>query len=126
VYVALVVLHVLVSLAIIAIVLLQAGKGADIGSAFGGAGGSQAVFGSMGTPTILGKITSTVAVIFMLTSFTLALLSSQHASVVPSSGPAPAPPAASAPAPPGASAPATPAAPADPAASGAPATPAPK
>jgi preprotein translocase subunit SecG len=72
----------------------------------------------MGTPTILGKITATVAVIFMLTSFSLAILSSQHASVVPSSGPAPAPPAASAPA--------TPAAPADPAASGAPATPAPK
>ncbi|MGH7263481.1 MAG: preprotein translocase subunit SecG, partial [Candidatus Rokuibacteriota bacterium] len=42
-------LHVMASLAIIAIVLLQAGKGADIGSAFGG-GGSQAVFGSMGTP----------------------------------------------------------------------------
>ncbi|MBI4240606.1 MAG: preprotein translocase subunit SecG, partial [Candidatus Rokubacteria bacterium] len=55
----LVILHVLVSLAIIAIVLLQAGKGADIGSAFGGAG-SQAVFGSMGTPTLLGKITTAV------------------------------------------------------------------
>src|SRR5919204_6930997 len=82
IYGALVVLHVLVSLAIIAIVLLQAGKGADIGSAFGG-GGSQAVFGSMGTPTILGKITSTVAIIFMATSFTLALLSSRTTSVVP-------------------------------------------
>jgi preprotein translocase subunit SecG len=117
VYLALVVVHVLVSLAIIAIVLLQAGKGADIGSAFGG-GGSQAVFGSMGTPTILGKITTTVAVIFMLTSFSLALLSSKHASVVPSTGPAPAPPAASAPA--------DPAAPAAPAAPEAPATPAPK
>jgi preprotein translocase subunit SecG len=116
VYLALVVIHVLVSLAIIAIVLLQAGKGADIGSAFGG-GGSQAVFGSMGTPTILGKITTTVAVIFMLTSFSLAMLSSKHASVVPSTGPAPAPPAASAPAP---------AAPAAPAAPEAPATPAPK
>ena len=102
-YLALVVLHVLVSLAIIAIVLLQAGKGADIGSAFGG-GGSQAVFGSMGTPTILGKITTTVAVIFILTSFSLALLSSRQASVVPSTAPA-APPAA----------PATPAAPVAPA-----------
>jgi preprotein translocase subunit SecG len=116
VYLALVIVHVLVSLAIIAIVLLQAGKGADIGSAFGG-GGSQAVFGSMGTPTILGKITTTVAVIFMLTSFSLALLSSKHASVVPSTGPEPAPPAASAPAP---------AAPAAPSAPEAPATPAPK
>jgi preprotein translocase subunit SecG len=93
VYIALVILHVLVSLSIIAIVLLQAGKGADIGSAFGG-GGSQAVFGSMGTPTILGKITTTVAIIFMVTSFSLALISSRHGSVVPSSGP----PASSAPA----------------------------
>ena len=88
-YITLVVIHVLVSLAIIGIVLLQAGKGADIGSAFGG-GGSQAVFGSMGTPTILGKITSTVAIVFMLTSFVLALLSSRPTSVVPASGPAPA------------------------------------
>jgi preprotein translocase subunit SecG len=107
VYLSLVILHVLVSLAIIAIVLLQAGKGADIGSAFGGGSGGQAVFGSMGTPTILGKITTTVAVIFMLTSFSLAMLSSRHASVVPATGPAPAPPAASAPA-----APEAPAAPA--------------
>ena len=95
-YIAIVVLHVLVSLAIIAIVLLQAGKGADIGSAFGG-GGSQAVFGSMGTPTILGKITTTVAVIFMLTSFSLALLSSRETSVVPSTVPAAAPAAPAAP-----------------------------
>jgi preprotein translocase subunit SecG len=89
VYITLVVVHVLVSLAIIGIVLLQAGKGADIGSAFGG-GGSQAVFGSMGTPTILGKITSTVAIVFMLTSFVLALLSSRSTSVVPASAPVPA------------------------------------
>lgn len=97
-YITLVVVHVLVSLAIIAIVLLQAGKGADIGSAFGG-GGSQAVFGSMGTPTILGKITTTVAVIFMLTSFSLALLSSRPKSVVPVTAPASAPAAPAAPAP---------------------------
>jgi preprotein translocase subunit SecG len=97
VYLAIVVVHVVVSLAIIAIVLLQAGKGADIGSAFGGGSGSQAVFGSMGTPTILGKITTTVAVIFMLTSFSLAMLSSRHTSVVPST--APAAPASPAPAP---------------------------
>jgi preprotein translocase subunit SecG len=97
VYLAIVILHIVVSAAIIAIVLLQAGKGADIGSAFGG-GGSQAVFGSMGTPTILGKITTTVAVIFILTSFSLAILSSRHASVVPSTAPAAAPAAPAAPA----------------------------
>ncbi len=101
-YIALVVVHVLVSFAIIAIVLLQAGKGADIGSAFGG-GGSQAVFGSMGTPTILGKITSTVAFIFMRTSFGLALPSWRSPSVAPATAPAAAPaspaPAQPAPAP---------------------------
>ncbi|MBI4608285.1 MAG: preprotein translocase subunit SecG [Candidatus Rokubacteria bacterium] len=77
-YTLLVILHVFVSLAIIGIVLLQSGKGADIGSAFGG-GGSQAVFGSMGTPTLLGKITTGVAIVFILTSFSLALLASKRA-----------------------------------------------
>jgi preprotein translocase subunit SecG len=89
VYYALIVMHTLVCLAIIGIVLLQAGKGADIGSAFGG-GGSQAVFGSMGTPTILGKITTVVAIVFMITSFSLAKLSSRAQSVVPATAPAPA------------------------------------
>src|SRR4030095_8847321 len=59
-----VIIHVFVCLAIIGLVLLQAGKGADIGSAFGGTG-SQAVFGSMGTPTVLGKATGVVAVLCM-------------------------------------------------------------
>ena len=104
--VALTVLHVLMCFAIIGIVLLQSGKGADIGSAFGGAG-SQAVFGSMGTPTVLGKITGAIAVLFAATSFTLALLGGERASSVIRE-PAPAPPASSAPATP-APAPATPA-----------------
>ena len=86
-YYAIVALHALVCFAIIGIVLLQAGKGADIGSAFGG-GGSQAVFGSMGTPTILGKITTVVAILFMITSFSLAKMSSRPASVVPATAPA--------------------------------------
>ena len=95
-YTVLVILHVLVSFAIIAIVLLQAGKGADIGSAFGG-GGSQTVFGSMGTPTLLGKITTGVAIVFMLTSFSLAMLASKRAgSIMKEPAPAqqPVPPAA--------------------------------
>jgi len=95
VYTLLVVIHVIVSLAIIAIVLLQAGKGADIGSAFGGAG-SQTVFGSMGTPTLLGKITTGVAIAFMVTSFSLAMLASRRAASVmtqpaPVQQPAPSP-----------------------------------
>ena len=99
-----VIIHVIVSLIIIGLVLLQAGKGADIGSAFGGSG-SQAVFGSMGTPTVLGKITTVVAVIFMVTSFSLAVLAHKKAStIMPASAPArsdatpaPAPPPAPAP-----------------------------
>jgi preprotein translocase subunit SecG len=94
-FVLLVIAHILVSLIIIGLVLLQAGKGADIGSAFGG-GGSQAVFGSMGTPTLLGKVTTAVAVLFMLTSFSLAILGHKRTTtIMPSTAPA----AATAPAP---------------------------
>ncbi|RPH83279.1 MAG: preprotein translocase subunit SecG [Candidatus Rokuibacteriota bacterium] len=105
--IALTILHVLMCFAIIAIVLLQSGKGADIGSAFGGAG-SQAVFGSMGTPTLLGKVTTAVAIVFTLTSFSLALLGGERAGSVVRE-PTTAAPAAPAPASP---APATPTAPA--------------
>jgi preprotein translocase subunit SecG len=109
-YVALIVLHVIACFAIIGVVLLQAGKGADIGSAFGGAG-SQAVFGSMGTPTVLGKITAVVAIVFTITSFSLAMMGGERSGSVirepagrapvappPASAPAPAPPASGAPA----------------------------
>jgi len=105
--IALTIVHVLACFAIIGIVLLQSGKGADIGSAFGGAG-SQAVFGSMGTPTLLGKITTGIAIVFALTSFTLAILGGERASSVVREA---APPPSSAPAPAGV----TPAAPAGPA-----------
>jgi preprotein translocase subunit SecG len=106
-YIALIVLHVIASFAIIGFVLLQAGKGADIGSAFGGAG-SQAVFGSMGTPTVLGKITTGIAVVFTITSFSLALMGGERGSSVVREAP-PSAPASRAPAP--ATAPAAPAAP---------------
>jgi preprotein translocase subunit SecG len=95
----LVIIHVIVSFVIIGMVLLQAGKGADIGSAFGGSG-SQAVFGSMGTPTVLGKITTVVAVVFMVTSFSLAMMGHKRATtIMPASAPGePAPTPAPAPA----------------------------
>jgi preprotein translocase subunit SecG len=99
--IAFTILHVITCFAIIGIVLLQSGKGADIGSAFGGAG-SQAVFGSMGTPTLLGKITGVIAAIFTLTSFTLAMLGGERGTSVvrePAPASAPAAPAAPAPAP---------------------------
>lgn len=103
----LVILHVIASFGIIGIVLLQAGKGADIGSAFGGAG-SQAVFGSMGTPTVLGKITTAIAIVFTITSFSLALLGGDRGRSVVRE---PAPAAPSAPAPAAPPSPATPAQP---------------
>jgi preprotein translocase subunit SecG len=114
-FIAIVIVHVLVSLIIIGLVLLQAGKGADIGSAFGGTG-SQAVFGSMSTPTVLGKLTAAVAIMFMITSFSLAMLAHRKAStIMPAT--APPPPAATAPA-----APPAPAAPTAPAPAPAPAS----
>jgi preprotein translocase subunit SecG len=67
----LIIIHVIVSIALIMIVLLQTGKGADMGAAFGG-GSSQTLFGSTGASTFLGKATTVVAVIFMLTSLALA------------------------------------------------------
>ena len=103
-----VIIHVIVSLIIIGLVLLQAGKGADIGSAFGGSG-SQAVFGSMGTPTVLGKITGAIAIIFTLTSFSLAILGGDRSSsVVREAPPVSAPAAPSEPAAPSAPAPTAP------------------
>ena len=108
-HLALVILHVIACFAIIGLVLLQSGKGADIGSAFGGAG-SQAVFGSMGTPTLLGKVTAGVALVLTLTSFSLALMGGQRGgSVVREAAPLSAP---AVPAPATPSAPPAPAAPA--------------
>jgi len=111
VHIVLIIVHVLACFGIIGIVLLQSGKGADIGSAFGGAG-SQAVFGSMGTPTLLGKITTAIAIVFTLTSFSLALLGGERASSVVREAPPVSAPAAPTPAP---VAPAAPSAPTIPA-----------
>lgn len=74
-----VVLHIVVSLALILIILLQTGKGADIGAVFGG-GSSQTLFGSSGPTSFLGKLTAAAAVIFMLTSLFLAYFSGSRPS----------------------------------------------
>ncbi len=63
------IIHVVACFIMILVVLLQAGKGANMGAAFGGS--SQTVFGSSGAGTFLGKMTATVAIIFMLTSLVL-------------------------------------------------------
>src|SRR5512137_236605 len=67
----LVLLHILVSIALIAVVLLQSGKGAEMGASFG-ASGSQSVFGAGGVSTFMSKMTTGAAIIFMLTSLVLA------------------------------------------------------
>ena len=84
-------LHVLVSVFLILVILLQAGKGGGMGAAFGGAG-AQTVFGGRGAQTFLGKVTSVAAAIFMITSLALSYQSSQSRSVVAREA-APAPPA---------------------------------
>ena len=74
------VVHILVCFALILIVLLQAGKGAEMGAAFGGA--SQTLFGSAGAMGFLTKLTTIAAVIFMITSLLLTFASSRRASTV--------------------------------------------
>jgi len=69
-----VILHVVVSVALILVILLQTGKGSDIGAVFGG-GSSQTLFGSTGPTSFLSKLTAGAAVIFMLTSLFLAYFS---------------------------------------------------
>lgn len=119
----LVFLHVFVSIALIGIVLLQSGKGAEMGASFG-AGGSQTVFGASGGNSFMNRLTTGAAIIFMLTSLTLAHLSSSgSSSSIMSSKKAPAAPAAPA-APTQGAAPAQPAAPAAPAQAPVPAAPA--
>jgi preprotein translocase subunit SecG len=72
------IVHVLVCLFLVGIVLLQHGKGADIGATFGGS--SQSLFGTEGPLPLLNKITTAAAIIFMLTSVTLAYISTQTSS----------------------------------------------
>jgi len=67
-------LHITVCILLILIVLLQSGKGAEMGVSLGG-GAGQTLFGATGPATLLTKVTTVVAVIFMVTSLTLAYMS---------------------------------------------------
>ena len=73
----LIIIHFVVCAALILIVLLQTGKGADMGAAFGG-GSSQTLFGSTGASTFLSKLTTIAAIVFMLTSLALAYMSTNR------------------------------------------------
>ena len=74
----LIIIHVVVCLFLIGIVLLQHGKGADIGATFGGS--SQSLFGTEGPVPLLNKVTTLSAVVFMVTSVALAYIASQSGS----------------------------------------------
>jgi len=72
-------IHVVVCVILIVVVLLQHGKSADIAATFGGAG-SQTAFGPRGTATLLSKITTWSAIVFMLTSISLTMFGTRNRS----------------------------------------------
>jgi len=75
-YTLIVIVHVFICFLMIGAILLQSGKGAEIGAAFGGS--SQTVFGSRGPANFLSKLTVAVAAVFMMTSLSLAILAKQQ------------------------------------------------
>ena len=79
-YTLIVVIHVLVSVILIMVVLLQSGKGAGMGAAFGG--GSQTLFGARGQTTFMHKLTAGMAILFMTLSVVLATLSASSQSAL--------------------------------------------
>ena len=70
--------HVIAAIAITGLVLIQQGKGADMGASFG-SGSSQTIFGSSGSGNVLSKSTSIIAVVFFITSLGLAVVARQQA-----------------------------------------------
>ncbi len=73
------VVHIVAAVVLIGVVLLQSGKGADMGAAFGGGGST--VFGPSGPGNMLTRLTTIMAIVFMATSLTLAVLSAKRTSV---------------------------------------------
>ncbi len=104
-FIVVTIIHVIACLFLIGVVLLQQGKGADMGAVFGGS--SSTIFGSSGAGNFLTRLTTGAAVVFMLTSLTLTYASARRlSSTVFDSGSMPEPPPLSAPANPGAQPPA--------------------
>lgn len=73
--------HIVLAVAIIALIILQQGKGADAGASFGG-GASQTVFGSQGSANFLSRSTAIMATVFFITSLALAVYAKQRANTV--------------------------------------------
>jgi preprotein translocase subunit SecG len=74
------VVHLIIAVAIIGLILLQQGKGAEMGASFG-SGASQTVFGSSGSGNFFSRMTALLAAVFFATSFSLAVLSKQGSDV---------------------------------------------
>ncbi|MBI5102016.1 MAG: preprotein translocase subunit SecG [Nitrospirae bacterium] len=74
------IIHIITCVFLVFIVLIQSGKGAELGAAFGGSG--QTLFGARGAATVLGKMTTGAAILFMLTSLSLAIVTNKGTSVV--------------------------------------------
>ena len=72
------IIHIIVSIGLILVVLLQTGKGADMGAVFGGS--SSTIFGSSGAGNFLTRMTTGMAIVFMITSLTLGYFSGKRAS----------------------------------------------
>ena len=81
-YTAILVLHLIVCLFLIFIILIQSSKGAEMGAAFGGS--NQTLFGSRGAATFLNKLTTVAAILFMLTSLSLAIITGRQGSIMSS------------------------------------------
>jgi preprotein translocase subunit SecG len=77
--IAVTVIHIIVCIGLILVVLLQTGKGAEIGAVFGG-GSSSTIFGSSGAGNFLTKLTTAMAIVFMITSLTLGYFAGQRPS----------------------------------------------
>ena len=75
------VIHLVAAVSIVILVLLQRGKGADMGAAFGG-GASQSVFGSQGSATFLSRITAGLAAVFFISGLSLAYMYTQKGGAV--------------------------------------------
>jgi preprotein translocase subunit SecG len=72
-YYSIVALHVIVCIILVLVVLLQSGRSADLAGAFGG-GATQTAFGSRGPASFLSRMTTVAAIVFMVTSFSLSLI----------------------------------------------------
>jgi preprotein translocase subunit SecG len=100
--VAIIILHVVVSIGLILVVLLQTGKGAEVGAVFGGS--SSTIFGSSGAGNFLTRLTTGMAIVFMITSLTLGYFTTKRPSATifdnrapVQESPAPVPPPAAQP-----------------------------